>query len=1810
MIKRCYSTCCVILTLLFTILYSAPISAQTNVYEIHMGNTINMNSTCSTPPGRSIYNGCSGDWGFTWTSTEPAPPSSVTVEVFTGLNCSAATKPYSFNGVPSGSFDINGGCLCNPNDEHAETIPVSTANYNVGGVNTIMITTQGSCEGLSQNPAWNSAYALITVQYSVETFTLSISDPCSCNNDQSSNGAGDGTFSETITISGPSGETLLVGAGSTGMIGVSVGDVIPEVAPNIYEITFDHVDLVGYTLNVSTIINGSVVPAFDAAGNPVIATNVCQYPVISSPLLDMVAFCNNGAPLILTGNEVFEINGFTGNVSVKVNGKGVSEFDPTEYANGFYKLSFLFTGDFVSNISVGGVPAFPGCQTETSIQIGVGGGGTLACNDHVNITVNNDCVVDFSWYTLLEADYIPDVFNAIFTDSAGNEIPESALGLFVGRTLTYSIEDQCTGNSCWGTMSIEDKSVPSIECECPVGGEDLDGDGFIDGYSEDCTLNCWELPLLKEGYWSNLRDDLVSEDAGDFVDDNTASNCGDVTEEDVSFYDVYVDLGSCEGTLLRRTWTLNYNKGNGIAGSISCTKEYFFRPIGLETLDTARLDPITGAIVIVEDSLVLPFPLIEMGCGADISPAGIAAYFDNPGTIDRDTDDDNIDPDELDIDCVIENNEGIAFAYPHYYIPGRNPSGPHAQAINNEICSILVAYTDQEIDACAVGCEGNRKVLRNWTILDWCLGEYIEYGQIIKSVDQNSPSIQVLGLNETGITVSVDPWKCAADVLLPHPEHLLDDCDNDLTYWIGHVDGALTITGNATDGYVMHDAIEGNTYTVEYVSEDCCGNRGNAYIDVTIVDLTPPVPVTKEFIVLSLTNIGNPVDENQGVAKLYAIDVDNGSYDGCTGVELAVRRTEIVCPDQDTLWGELVKFCCEDLNGAAFVEIDVEFRVTDAHGNVNYAWTTVRVEDKSATTQTCPPDMVLTCDMDFNDFTMTGLPRMFSACGEIDLMCDPDDLIEDTQPNRKGPNDGFFNNPLYDGVEVAAYNPSCGFGAIRRRFNSCASCVQWFVIEPIDEFDPSTISFPGDMVVDCDVFDAGEPSWEPSVCNLVGITLATDTFTFEDGACYKILNHWSIINWCTYDPLFPTAGGRYNHTQVIKLIDTQDPVMTVADSLCFGVDIECSSAGVEMSASAVDEGDCGSDWLKWEVTIDLNSDWSSDMYFGTNLPRLVNGVPNPYYIAPSGNGELATITLPDGIAASKAWHRAVWRVYDGCGNNVSLIRYFQIADKKVPTPYCLNLSTAVMSGSGTVELWAIDFNVGSFDNCTANEDLYFTFSDVAPPARDDTEYDSSSDLVWYNGTFWYYDAETGDYQDQDDYNDGDADRWQPGLRSAGRIFTVDDADASGFAQIPIYVWDECGNSDYCLVNLRLIDNMGVGESRISGQVLTETGAEVEDVMTELMSNSPEYPEYNMTNGIGEYAFNNVPHFNDYQISGTRTDDYLNGVSTLDLLLMQRHVLGQELLDSPYKMIAADINNDKDISAVDLIELRKLILGVYNELPNNASWKVVNGSDVLTISNPWVYSESKSINDLQTNMLNENFIGVKIGDVNSSVSANSKGSSEEEAATVVELTYEDRDVLAGELVELSLKVNRDDVYGYQFTMDMEGMELVEVIGENIGGSNVGVFANQMTISYNNTVALSSTQNAVTVIMKAKESGQISELIKINSDITKAEAYVGTGFEVVKIGLSNTQDSGTFELYQNQPNPFNAYTVIGYELPQSGEVTISFYDVTGRTISVIEKDSEKGYNELRVNKSDLGTGGMIYYKLETDKYTATRHMIVIE
>jgi len=90
-------------------------------------------------------------------------------------------------------------------------------------------------------------------------------------------------------------------------------------------------------------------------------------------------------------------------------------------------------------------------------------------------------------------------------------------------------------------------------------------------------------------------------------------------------------------------------------------------------------------------------------------------------------------------------------------------------------------------------------------------------------------------------------------------------------------------------------------------------------------------------------------------------------------------------------------------------------------------------------------------------------------------------------------------------------------------------------------------------------------------------------------------------------------------------------------------------------------------------------------------------------------------------------------------------------------------------------------------------------------------------------------------------------------------------------------------------------------------------------------------------------------------------------------------------------------------------------------------------------------------------------------------------------------------------------------------------------------------------------------------------------------------------------SSTVAKVGFELYQNQPNPFINRTVIGFHLPESAEATLTIHDESGRKLFTQKGKFAKGYNAIPVEQALLNTTGLMYYTIETDKYSATKKMI---
>ena len=89
---------------------------------------------------------------------------------------------------------------------------------------------------------------------------------------------------------------------------------------------------------------------------------------------------------------------------------------------------------------------------------------------------------------------------------------------------------------------------------------------------------------------------------------------------------------------------------------------------------------------------------------------------------------------------------------------------------------------------------------------------------------------------------------------------------------------------------------------------------------------------------------------------------------------------------------------------------------------------------------------------------------------------------------------------------------------------------------------------------------------------------------------------------------------------------------------------------------------------------------------------------------------------------------------------------------------------------------------------------------------------------------------------------------------------------------------------------------------------------------------------------------------------------------------------------------------------------------------------------------------------------------------------------------------------------------------------------------------------------------------------------------------------------------------FNLYQNYPNPFNPATVIRYQIPDAGNVTLKVYDVLGREVTTLV-DEYKNAGSYEVEFSSIFnnrqlTSGVYFYKLTTDGFTQTKKMLLLQ
>jgi len=106
------------------------------------------------------------------------------------------------------------------------------------------------------------------------------------------------------------------------------------------------------------------------------------------------------------------------------------------------------------------------CEAIAFANISIEDNLPLTCNNGVNLSLNSSCLATITPDMVLEGqEYPDDSYTIILVDASGNELPSNVVGAnYINQTLEVQVIHDCSGNFCWGFVTIEDKIAPILDC--------------------------------------------------------------------------------------------------------------------------------------------------------------------------------------------------------------------------------------------------------------------------------------------------------------------------------------------------------------------------------------------------------------------------------------------------------------------------------------------------------------------------------------------------------------------------------------------------------------------------------------------------------------------------------------------------------------------------------------------------------------------------------------------------------------------------------------------------------------------------------------------------------------------------------------------------------------------------------------------------------------------------------------------------------------------------------------------------------------------------------------------------------------------------------------------------------------------------------------------------------------------------------------------------------------------------------------------------------------------------------------------------
>ncbi|GAB4489036.1 MAG: hypothetical protein OHK0019_06110 [Saprospiraceae bacterium] len=430
--------------------------------------------------------------------------------------------------------------------------------------------------------------------------------------------------------------------------------------------------------------------------------------------------------------------------------------------------------------------------------------------------------------------------------------------------------------------------------------------------------------------------------------------------------------------------------------------------------------------------------------------------------------------------------------------------------------------------------------------------------------------------------------------------------------------------------------------------------------------------------------------------------------------------------------------------------------------------------------------------------------------------------------------------------------------------------------------------------------------------------------------------------------------------------------------------------------------------------------------------------------------------------------------------------------------------------------------------------------------------------------------------------------------------------------------------------------------KIEGDIAMENGCYVEDVNVTIASEP-----LGFCNTVNFVANQSIPPpstcavpyskclcsaHNQYKVTPTKDGNDLNGVSTFDLVLISKHILGIEPLGSPYKMIAADANKSNGLTTFDIVEFRKLILGIYDELPNNTSWRFVPKSHVFyNNQNPWEVPNNPNPQELpafaifQLPTTTADFVAIKVGDVNltaATTCTENDCNAFQKPAGEAALSVPKHGIKAGDYYTLPLRAGGEiPLTAWQMALrfDAEALELVgpslgdlpSINADNFGLTQVsdGLIRALWFAQPGEEESLKPGQTLFHLTFRAKSDiANLSALLSIDDEALASLGWQDDGtayaLRLAPVSPSETREQAAANPFAAicRPNPTSSEANFDLVMAESGKMRLSIYGAFGTRVFFREYSLEKGAHTLTVPEASEWPAGVYHWELRRGKERA--------